>query len=499
MSQNIIKIKRGGSGTPSLTAGELAYSYGGKKLFIGSETGQALEIGGENFVAGPTSIGYFTPNNGITTTGFLGDAVNFTGVNGVTVTGDGTDTVFFGLNVTGATKGDGSPIITVDPSQDGRLVIGIPNNTIDSTLLDPSTFIREFAVNPTGLRSGRLGFATPDKKNLEEYTGTTSSNFLAGGGETSFIDINPHYFGVRVGTGATSFVGVDIEGGSRLDTLTLTGTNGISISSSTPALTANTSNDTLTLTVSSVPRQYTVNGTSLTANINENVNFTGSSNISLTSTAKTITFSTVASPTFAGIAVTGNANVTGTLNVTGQSTLGNVTATGLTATTVRANTSVSTPQINATGGNFSGSLTAGSGSFGNLGVSGNLDVTGNLNVIGSLVTLDVQNVKVQDPIIALAKNNVNSDNLQSGFVVQYLADPLDNFTSFAGLIRDHITKRFVFFQNDSAAGRTVTSASYDLGNKASIEVAGISASGTIQSPTLLTDTILGAVIDGGTF
>jgi hypothetical protein len=497
MSQNIIKIKRGDNFPSSLTAGELAYSYGQKKLYIGSTAGTPIEIGGEDFVAGPTFINFFTPNSGgATTTAFLGETIDLVGVNGVTVTGDSTDKVFFGLNVTGATKNNGDPIITTTTDQDGRVVIAIPNNAINSQFLDPNTFIRQFSTPKRGTeREGRIGFATVEKQGAEIYTGTTSANLLAGGGETSFIDVNPHYFGLRVGNGATSFVGVDVDGGSRLDTLSLTGTNGISISSSA-ALTANTVNDLLTLTISSLPRQYNASGTSLTANINENLNFTGSSNIVVAGSNKTITFSTVTAPTFAGLSVTGNANVTGTLTVTGQSTLGNVNASGLTATTIRGNTSVSTPQLIATGGNFSGALTAGSGSFGSLSVTQDMSVSGNLTVLGSVVTLDVENVKIEDPIIALAKGNTVSDTIQTGFVVRYEPTVPQFPDTFAGLIRDPSSKRFVFFED---SGGSLTSSSYTLTNKASIEVDGISASGTIQSPTLSTGTILGAVIDGGTF
>ena len=492
MSQNIIKIKRGNSSPSGLTAGELAYSYGEKKLFIGSTAGTPIEIGGEDFVAGPTFINFFTPNSvGATTTAFLGETIDLVGVNGVTVTGDSTDKVFFGLNITGATKDTGGAIITTS-TEDGRVIIGIPNNAINSQFLDPNTFIRNFATIARGNR-GRLGFATDTRKGDAIYTGTTSANLLAGGGETSFIDVNPHYFGLRVGNGATSFVGVDVEGGSRLDTLSLTGTNGISISSSA-ALTANTSSETLNLTISSLPRQYNASGTSLTADINEDLNLLGSSNITVLGTGKAqITFSTVAAPTFAGLSVTGNANVTGTLTVTGQSTLGNVNASGLTATTIRGNTSVSTPQLIATGGNFSGALTAGSGSFGSLNVTQDISVGGNLTVLGSVVTLDVENVKVKDPIIALARGNTG-DSLQSGFVTVYErgGDPI-----YTGLVRSPGSNSFVFFEDVSE--KSLTSSFYDLTSKASIEVAGISASGTIQSPTLSTGTILGAVIDGGTF
>jgi hypothetical protein len=75
---------------------------------------------------------------------------------------------------------------------------------------------------------------------------------------------------------------------------------------------------------------------------------------------------------------------------------------------------------------------------------GNLTVSGDLTVSGNVTTIDVQSIKVGDPLIYLAGNNDTTDTLDIGFVGQYYKDgEIRN----AGLFRDHSDDVFKLFRN----------------------------------------------------
>jgi hypothetical protein len=88
---------------------------------------------------------------------------------------------------------------------------------------------------------------------------------------------------------------------------------------------------------------------------------------------------------------------------------------------------------------YSNNVIANNGSF-----DGNVTITGDLTVSGNVTTVDVQSIKVGDPLIYLASNNNSTDTLDIGFVGQYnKSSEIRN----AGLFRDHTDDTFKLFSN----------------------------------------------------
>ena len=106
---------------------------------------------------------------------------------------------------------------------------------------------------------------------------------------------------------------------------------------------------------------------------------------------------------------TAGANISGTLGVTGNITGDNVSGTLLTGTLVTAAqpnvTSVGTLTSLTASGNVAGGnlVTTGTVSTGTLSASGNVTVAGNLTVSGNVISVNVTNLNVVDPIIGLGR------------------------------------------------------------------------------------------------
>lgn len=78
---------------------------------------------------------------------------------------------------------------------------------------------------------------------------------------------------------------------------------------------------------------------------------------------------------------------------------------------------------------------------GNATIGGNLIVTGDLTVNGALITLDVDTIAVEDPLIKLARNNAG-DILDVGLYGKYRPAGVDLFT---GLFRDATDGKWKLF------------------------------------------------------
>ena len=123
----------------------------------------------------------------------------------------------------------------------------------------------------------------------------------------------------------------------------------------------------------------------------------GNANISIGGVSNVAVFSTV------------GANITGTLGVTGNITGGNLSGslvTGTLTTAAQPNiTSVGTLTSVSVTGNVSGGnlVTTGTVSTGTLTTSGNATVAGNLTVSGNVISVNVTNLNVVDPIIGIGR------------------------------------------------------------------------------------------------
>lgn len=133
---------------------------------------------------------------------------------------------------------------------------------------------------------------------------------------------------------------------------------------------------------------------------------------------------------------------------------------------------------------------------GNQSITGDFTVTGNLNVTGNLVSINVDTLKVDDPLLHLAANNETSDAVDIGFVGHY-SDDAGVTKRHSGLFRDASAadKRFILFENlvdvgldDSAVTVNVADPTFALANL-QVNIVGGTISG-LSSPL--------AIADGGT-
>lgn len=200
------------------------------------------------------------------------------------------------------------------------------------------------------------------------------------------------------------------------------------------------------------------------ANGNANITIGGVSNVAVFSTA--------------------GANITGTLGVTGNITGGNVSGTLLTGTLTTAAqpnvTSVGTltsltASGNVTGGNL---ITTGTVSTGTLTASGNVTVAGNLTVTGNVISVNVTDLNVVDPIIGLGRgaNNTpltSNDGKDRGEQLWYYTT--SEQSAFIGY--DNSAGKLIAATNVSIASEVVTVNSYGNIIVGGLEATTISSSG----------------------
>ena len=261
-------------------------------------------------------------------------------------------------------------------------------------------------------------------------------------------------------------------------------------------------------------------------------NITGG-NLSTTGTFSSASISATGNITGGNLITTGIANI-GTLEVTGTGTVtgnlsgGNVSTAGLITATG-----------NITGGNL---VTTGLTNTGTLQVSGNALVEGNLVVNGNLSYINIDDLRVQDPIIVLGTGPngaplTTNDGLDRGVYMEYYTTGLGN--AFMGWDNSSgnmvIAHDVVFTANDvvgvntygtlqagnlyvesavsvgnvtggniNTAGQVVATGNITGGNLITLgtfESASISATGNITGGNLLTGGLIDATgnVDGGNF
>lgn len=154
-----------------------------------------------------------------------------------------------------------------------------------------------------------------------------------------------------------------------------------------------------------------------------------------------------------GTLVVNNATVSSDLIVQGNTVIGNSATSDLVSFIARANTSL-VPSANVTydlgtpdlrwSNVYTGYVIADQATF-----NGNVVVDGDLTVTGNVVTLNVESVKVEDPLILLGSNNTIGDAVDIGFVGKYTAS---GNTKYTGLFRDASVGNYYLFDNYQDAG-----------------------------------------------
>lgn len=478
-TQNLIQIKRSETTqTPaSLANGELAWSSNGNVLFIG-DFGSVRQVGGE-FITGTSEIDVSYGADGKVTIG-LANTVNFDDIDLSSLTLSSyevtsiidDDTFSTGVSNTSLATSEsikayvdsqlGTVVSTFDIAGDSGtdtfatgqtltftgdtgITTAITNNEItidlDDTAVTPgsygnATHVSTFTVDQQGrlTAGGETAIAIPSSALTSDVAlGTqTSGDYVeslssgdgltgSGSGEGSTPTI-----AVNAGDGITAnATGVHVEVGG--DSSLIANSSGLFIDDST---------------LSIAPSQLTGDialGTDTSGSYVAEI--TGGAGLSGSGTGEGST------PTLDVVANNGIIANNDGVFVEGANGI-SVDASGV---NVDANTSAgllaNSSGLHVTLGNglaFDGS--------GNVAISsgddvtfGDLTVEGDLTVTGNVISLEVTEFKVEDPLIHLAANNV-ADSLDIGFVGHY-SDDAGVTAEHAGLFRDSDDEKFHFFKN----------------------------------------------------
>lgn len=447
---NLIRIKRSSAtaSPASLQEGELAYSYNSDRLFVGNTSNLPIEIGGRWYTDRlNATAGTLTASKAL-----VADANSH--MNELR-----TATLRIGASgAAGYSVSEISNIISAGSS---------------NTQLATAKAVYDYVAG--------LG-ASSDLNGLTDVTLTAAANgqIMIYNGVTSQWENKSLSGDITINaTGATAIgsgviVDDDISGSAAIQrTKIANGTaNHVVINNGSGTLTseAQLAVSRGGLGISTIPSNGAIpigNGTGYVS-----ATITGTANqIGVTNGAGSITLSLPSAVT-----TPGSLTVTTTLGVTGAATFSN-TVTVSSGLTTLANVNASTANV-AT-----------------LNVSGNATVQGDLTVNGTLVTLDVNNLTVEDPLIALARLNTASDTVDIGFFGTY--DPTGSQDRYTGLFRDATDGKYKLFANTTVAPTTTVDTA-GAGYTTATLVANIeSSSVTITGGTITGITDL-AVADGGT-
>jgi hypothetical protein len=242
-----------------------------------------------------------------------------------------------------------------------------------------------------------------------------------------------------------------------------------------------------TISQTSVDTTKISNGTSnvqvVSANANVTVSVGGTANVMVVSTA--------------------GANVLGTLGVSGNVTGGNLSGslvTGTLTTAAQPNvTSVGTLTSVSVTGNVSGGnlVTTGTVSTGTLTTSGNATIAGNLTVSGNVISVNVTDLNVVDPIIGLGRGANNTpltvnDGKDRGEQLWYYTT--SEQSAFIGY--DNSVGKLIAATNVSVSSEVVTINSYGNLVIGGLESATISATGNANVGNLGATTVTATTLAG---
>ena len=94
--------------------------------------------------------------------------------------------------------------------------------------------------------------------------------------------------------------------------------------------------------------------------------------------------------------------------------------------------------------------------YSNAKVGGNLTITGDLTVNGTTTTVDTDTLRVEDPLIEVARNNTSADSVDIGIYGKYAPSAT---TLYAGLFRDAGDDKFKLFKSLEEAPTTTVNTS----------------------------------------
>jgi hypothetical protein len=408
-----------------LTFGEIAYSTVNNRVFIGDQTGNSIWVGAgvttgtiatNSSVLIPTQSAVKTYVDSIVGGGSVVNSINGTGGN-ITVTGDsgsqqvsvsGTTTTITNRLATASLTGVASfPLADFAVSNGSVSLTGnVARKNIDNSFTSPQTIVSSNLSTQYGHASISSSFA------FNSYTITTpdaSANVT---------------FPTQSGTLALERLTVSSLNGLT-GARTLTGDGGALQGVAGTAITARVASASVTGVASFDSNNFTVSAAGAVAlrgavtSINgatgayalpvASTSVTGvasfdTNNFSITAGAVSIKGGGVPNTALANSSITVFANASNTINLGGT-----LTITG-TANQVAVSSS-------------SGTVT--------LGLPNDITIPGNLTVNGTVVTANVNNFVVEDPLFMLGTGNA-ADSVDLGFYGQYVSTG----TRYAGLFRD---------------------------------------------------------------
>jgi hypothetical protein len=440
-------------------------------------------------------------------------------------------------NITGGNVSAGSGII----STTGNINGGNVNATsgVTATTVTASGNVAGGNVTTTGITSTGSLSATTTIDATGNITGgnVTTAGITSTGSLTASTTINAtgNITGgnVSAGAGIISTTG-NINGGNVNATANITGTGAVfngnvtaqnffgNVAGNIDAGGANTNiqfnDDDILAGSAAFTFDKTSNAVSATGNITGgNLITTGVTSTGSLTASTTINATgniTGGNLTTAGITSTGSLTASTTIDATGNITGGNLTTAGITSTGSLTATTTINATGNITGGNL---ITTGETRTGILETTGNALIGGNLIVQGNITYINIDDLRVEDPIIILGTGPngaplTTDDGLDRGVYMEYFETGLGNaFVGFKNSSGNMVIANDVFFTaNDVVginsygtleAGNLYVQSAVSIGNVAggNLITAGITSTGSLTASTTInaTGNITGGNVSAG--
>jgi hypothetical protein len=389
-------------------------------------------------------------------------------VNGQTTTIDTVSTVIEDPVIVLASNQTGSPSVDIGFIGERGTANNIAFIWDESATEFATTFTSDLVTNTTVTISSYANFRTNDATVSGNLTVTGNTSFT---GNVTSLNVTGNISGGNLLTPGVVTATGNITGGNVVTAGQVTATGNVSGGNinlsgnivDTGALTIITGSGNISLSPGGTTSVIaTTSGANVTGTLGVTSNITGGN---LTTT---------------GITSTGSLTASTTINATGNITGGNLSAgSGIISTTgninggnVNATTGVTSTTINATGNITGGNLiTTGVTQTGTLSTTGNALVGGNLIVQGNITYINIDDLRVEDPIIILGTGPNGApltvdDGMDRGTFMEYYK---------SGAVGN------AFMGWDNSSGNMVIAASASF---ASNNVVAYNAFGTLQAGNL---------------